>query len=457
LSASFPERVDAEPELLAHHHTQAGNLTAAIPFWRRAGDSAQARVARQEAIAYFQNGLSAVEKLAPSPERDALELSLREPLHSALRWHGWAAPDVGANAESILRLAEKHYTLRSLLIGLWGQWVSTLAKGRVAEAPVWARRLLAEGMRRGEIDLQILGHRAIMFSCFYLGELHAACVEGDSALELYDPSRALRWIGLVGNDVRTAVGVCLSQALWMRGDVDRADRLSKEKDADAHLLGDPFDIAFALVVGSTYVCDYRHEPDRMLVHAEEAERLARQHSIPLLSNALVPVSQGLARLRMGQPANAAALLQQGIAAWTAAGMHINVPYMKSALAEARARQGDVDEGLHLVEEALAQIERPGWHERVWLAEALRVKGWLLMRQGSLTEAEDVLRASIVVAREQQAKSWELRSSTTLAQLHVASGQRGAARSLLAPVYRSFTEGFATHDLRAAQALLDELG
>jgi class 3 adenylate cyclase/tetratricopeptide (TPR) repeat protein len=457
LAASFPERVDAEPELLAHHHSQAGHLTEAIPFWRKAGEAAQARVALQEAVAYLQNGLTAVEKLPPSPERDDLELSLRERLHSArLQWHGWAAPDVGVNAESILRLAEKRDKPSSLLIGLWGKWVSTLTQGRVEEAPVWARRLLAEGTQRHEIDLQILGHRGSMFSHFYLGELEAAWMEGSRALELYDPSRAVRWIGLVGNDVRTAVGVCLSQALWMRGEVDRAAHVSDQKDADARGLGHPFDIGWALTWGA-YVFDYRREPDRLLAHADEADRLARDHGIPLLSNALVPVGRGLARLRMGQPADAAALLKQGIAAWTAGGGHLNVPYMKSALAEAQAQQGDLDEGLRLVDEALAQIERPGWHERVWLAEVLRLKGWILMRRGRLAEAEDALQASIAQAREQQAKSWELRSATTLAQLHVASGQPDAARSLLGPIYRSFTEGFATYDLRAAQALLDELG
>jgi ATP/maltotriose-dependent transcriptional regulator MalT len=294
-----------------------------------------------------------------------------------------------------------------------------------------------------------------MFSHFYLGELQSACAEGNKALELYDPSRAVHWIGLVGNDVRTAVGVCLSQALWMRGEVDRAAHVSDQKDADARRLGHPFDIGWALTWGA-YVFDYRREPDRLLAHAAEAERLGRDHGIPVLSNALVPVSQGLAHLRMGQPADAAPLLKQGIAAWNAAGGYLNVPYMKTALAEALALQGDLDGGLQQVDEALAQIERPGWHERVWLAEALRVKGWILMSRGNLADAEAAVRASIACAREQQAKSWELRSATTLAELLVARGERDAARSLLGPIYGSFTEGFGTHDLRTAESLLADL-
>src|SRR5262249_33966641 len=127
--------------------------------------------------------------------------------------------------------------------------------------------------------------------------------------------------------------------------------------------------------------------------------------------------------------------------------------LKAALAEALVLQGDLDTGLRLIDECLEQIERPGWHERVWLPETLRLKGWMLMRQGSSAEAEAQLRASIEWARQQQAKSWELRSSTTLAELLIARGQRGAARELLAPVYDWFSEGFDTHDLTVARSLL----
>ena len=89
-------------------------------------------------------------------------------------------------------------------------------------------------------------------------------------------------------------------------------------------------------------------------------------------------------------------------------------------------------------------------------QILRLKGWVLMRQGRRTEAETQLRASIECARRQQARSWELRSSTTLARWFVECGQRDEARQLLVPIYNWFGEGFETHDLKAARALLDEI-
>jgi predicted ATPase len=85
-----------------------------------------------------------------------------------------------------------------------------------------------------------------------------------------------------------------------------------------------------------------------------------------------------------------------------------------------------------------------------------LKGWLLMRQNRTEEAERELRASIAVAREQRAKSWELRTSTTLARLLAERSERRAAHDLLAPVYGWFTEGLDTHDLEAARTLLDQL-
>ena len=303
--------------------------------------------------------------------------------------------------------------------------------------------------------MQIFGHRALLSSNLYLGELDEALKQRGRVLELYDPRHASRWMELTGNDTRTAVGIFASQALWMRGFPDQASQLSDQKDADARQLGHPFDIGWALTWGA-YVADFRCEPDRLFANATEAGRLGREQSIPVLSKILAPILEGLALLRSGQWRDAISSLQVGIDGWKESGGQLNLPYLKSALAEARARMGDLDAGLRLLDECLEQIERPGWHERVWLAETLRLKGWVLMRQGKRTEAEAQLRASLQWARRQRAQSWELRSATTLTELMLEDGRRDAARGLLTPVYESFTEGFETHDLIAARSLLEEL-
>jgi predicted ATPase len=121
-----------------------------------------------------------------------------------------------------------------------------------------------------------------------------------------------------------------------------------------------------------------------------------------------------------------------------------------------ALTGDLDNALQLIDEAIAQIEHPGWGERYFCAEILRLKGWMLSLKGDLEGAERNFLASLDWARRQQAKSWELRTSTSLARLWQSQGKRQDAYQLLAPIYGWFTEGFDTKDFLDAKSLLDEL-
>jgi predicted ATPase len=110
--------------------------------------------------------------------------------------------------------------------------------------------------------------------------------------------------------------------------------------------------------------------------------------------------------------------------------------------------------LQLIEEAIAQVERPGWEAFLSYAEILRLKGWMLSLKGDCDGAERNFLASLDWARRQQAKMWELRTSTSLAR---RQGRRQDAYEPLAPVYCWFTEGFDTKNLQEAKSLLAELG
>jgi predicted ATPase len=101
------------------------------------------------------------------------------------------------------------------------------------------------------------------------------------------------------------------------------------------------------------------------------------------------------------------------------------------------------------------VERTG--ERWLTAELNRHKGQLLLRQEHSEVADELYRKALSIAKEQEAKLWELRAATSLARLCRDQGRRANARDLLAPVYGWFTEGFETPDLKDAKALLDELG
>jgi predicted ATPase len=151
-----------------------------------------------------------------------------------------------------------------------------------------------------------------------------------------------------------------------------------------------------------------------------------------------------------------ALLEKGLALWEAGVGRTGTPCWRSILAEGMAQLGDLDGALHLIDEVIAEIERPDREERWYYAETLRIRGWLLSLRGDPEGAERAYLASLDWARTQQAKSWELRTATSYARLMREQGRVGEARDLLAAVYDWFTEGFATKDLMDAKALLEEL-
>jgi predicted ATPase len=154
------------------------------------------------------------------------------------------------------------------------------------------------------------------------------------------------------------------------------------------------------------------------------------------------VTEGLSLLRAGSNAYCGT----GATAW--------MPLYIALLAGACQIAGQIEEGAARLDQALQLVERTG--ERWFAAELDRQRGRLLLRQGHPEAAEELYRKALGIAREQEAKMWELRAAASLARLWRDQGRRAAARDLLAPVYGWFTEGFATPDLKEAKALLDEL-
>jgi predicted ATPase len=157
-----------------------------------------------------------------------------------------------------------------------------------------------------------------------------------------------------------------------------------------------------------------------------------------------------------------AQIRQGMAAYQAMGTELGQSYFLAYLAEAYRKGRQAEEGLSVLAEALAAVDRTG--ERVYEAELYRLKGELTLQQSSMQrlvsgvqkEAEECFWKAIEIARHQQAKSLELRASMSLARLWQQQGKHHAARNTLSEIYGWFTEGFDTKDLQEAKALLDEL-
>jgi tetratricopeptide (TPR) repeat protein len=307
----------------------------------------------------------------------------------------------------------------------------------------------------GDADLLIMGHSEACCCCSWAGEFTKSVAHADRVLGLYDDVKHRHLADILSQDPGTTAGIYGSISTWILGYPDRAMQLSNEKDAHARQRGHPFLLGMALTSGS-HEFDHRWKLDDLLKRAEECERLGRENSLPVLWAMLAPISYGQALILKGKPAEGIAPLKAGIAASEATGGKLCSPVLKAFLAEAMALTGDLDDALHLLDQAIAQIERPGWEERLYYAEILRLKSWMLSLKGDLEGAERNFLTSLDWARRQQAKMWELRTSTSLARLWQSQGKRQDAYELLARVYGWFTEGFDTKDLQDAKSLLSEL-
>jgi predicted ATPase len=453
----FPNIKATQPEVLAHHYTRAGLFKQGAAYWLEAGQKALSRMALTEAVAHLEAGLGVIGNLPASEARDRSELECRVLLSTAwAAYRGWPAPQLAEVLKPALPLARAARQPKLLAPTLWGLWVQMMSVGPVAESLVWAEELLSAGEDLADEELLLVGHMAVMVTNFWLGnplvvERHARAI-----MERYVQERHGQIVKSVNHDPKTLAGIYLPLVLWMLGYPDRAVAIVHERDSHARRIGHPFDSGFVLTLGA-WVFHYRREPEKQYACNKAIQKLARDSGLPFLSEVLAPfLSTGISLAQMGRLSEGIEHMQTGIRLWESAGARTVTPYIRSRLGEALALSGDVEGGLSHVDAMLEQISRPGWQERGHLAEILRLKGWMLSLKGDFAGAEKNYLASFDWAREQQAKSWELRTATSLARLWQAQRKRKEAYDLLAPVYSWFTEGFDTKDLIEAKALIAEL-
>jgi predicted ATPase len=413
-------------------------------------------MALAEAIAHLNRGLELVAALPASAARDGSELDLRTLLSTArIALQGWQVQEVWDSLHPALGLANSLRRSDALVPILWGLFIHVLTRGRVAESLHWVTQLMNATETYGDPGLLIVGHLAAVLAHFWLGDPIKTQVHAERVLALYGEERHGHLLGILNHDPKTLSLVFSALSTWMLGYPEQAARISDAKEAHARRRQHPFDLGWALTSGAQ-LFDHLREPDELLKRVEEADRVGRENSLPFVTECRVPISSGIALIRKGRVAEGMASLEAGLAVWEKGGGRINNPYLKSVLADGMAQLGDLHGALHLIDEIIAQVERPGWEERWYFAETLRIKGGILAFDGDLPGAERAYIASLEYARQQQAKSWELRTATNYARLLHDQGRAREAHDLLAPVYSWFTEGFGTKDLKEAKALLDEL-
>ena len=453
LEAQFPEMVATQPELLAHHLTEAGHPAQAVRYWQRAGERAVARSAQLEAISHLKTGLAVLQTLPETAERMQQELLLQVTLGPALtNTKGFAAPEVEhayARARALCQQVGDTPQLFSVLRGLW-QFYN--GRGSYQTARELGEQCLQLAQQGRDTEHLLEAHHTLWTTNFLMGDLPLARTHLEQGLALYDPQQHRALAVLYGHDP----GVCCrggaAVVLWLLGYPDQALEHLHATHTLAQELAHPSSLAFARML-TAIAYQLRRETDAAHEQAEALIALATEQGFELFL-AIGGILRAGTRTAPGERGERIGEIRQHLAAERETGSAVWEPYFLGLLAEAYAQEGQVETGLATLDEALA-AQATG--QRLVEAELYRLRGSLLLQTGTPpAEAESWLQRALDVARRQEAKSLELRAAMSLSRLRHQQGKRKEAHDRLAEVYAWFTEGFDTADLREARALLEEL-
>jgi class 3 adenylate cyclase/predicted ATPase len=457
LVSRFPEVAETEPELLAHHYTEANIPERALTYWRQAAERATARMAHAEALGHVGKANKLVATLPAGAERDEWELAFLV-IDGALQMtlHGWESPEASRVYEAARVVAERLGRPAELFPAIWGLWLGAHSSGQHARAHKLYQEMFELLKQTNEVECVVQANHAGCTQMLAEGLPRAALDHIEELLSKYrfDVHRdlGLRYgahdPGCCGLSNRAFI-------LVMMGYLDQAEADSAKALELSERVGHKPSVA--------HTCQFRGEydvilnrPEQAMPYLETCMSLSDKYSLAAYHNA-ADLMQGFVRVSRGE---VEAGVRQAEAAletlMSIPSRRFHLPIRMSIVGHAKARAGDTEGALAIYEAALDATSSTGeiWYE----PETLRLKAEALLAlpQPRTSEAEQCLQAAIASAQKQDAKFWELRAASVLAGLWARQGRRAEARGLLAPVYGWFSEGFGNADVKNAAALLTEL-
>jgi class 3 adenylate cyclase/predicted ATPase len=455
LETQFPETAEAQPELLAHHYTEAGLTEQAVHYWYQAGQSAIQRSAHVEAISHLRQGLTLLGTLPETPERTQYAVDMHIALGASLiATKGHAAPEVEQTylrAQQLCAHLDDPHQLFPVLRGLWQCYT---VRGEFLTARELGEQLLSLAQQVGDASMLCSAHRALGSMLFYAGAVADAHTHFTQGIALYDPQQHHVAVLLYGEDAGVICHNTTAWTLWYLGYPDQGLARSHEAVTLAQQVAHPFSLVLALSAAAVFH-QLRREGRAVQQCAEAALMLAQEQQFPHW-RAYGTILHGWALAHQGHAQEGIEQFAHGLRDYRATGAEVMQPYFLALLAEAHGTLGESEVGLTVLTEALTRVDTTG--ERWYESELYRLKGALLLQQhlDNQADAESCFAQAIAIAQTQQAKSLELRATSSLARLWKQQGKRQEAHDLLTPVYGWFTEGFDTADLQEAKALLNEL-
>ena len=444
------------PEIAAElsmHFERGQDSRRAVVYRRHAAANALRRSAHVEAVDHLCRAVALFERLPPGRSRLRLELELRIALGTALMAvKGYGAAEVEANYLRAREVGEQLGTTTQLFPMLNGLRRVHLLPGELTAAHEFGERCLSLAEAAAAPKLLVQAHCGLGVVLSFIGDFAGARRHAERGAELYDTRRHV--FHAIGSADDPGVGSFsyAGLALWYLGYPDQAVERLQTAIRIAREQAHPFSMAYALV-GAAWLHQYRREPQAVRDHAEAVMALSREHAFPL-RHAQAVIMAGWALAASGNPTEAIAQIRRGLAAFKETGARVNQTYYLSLLATAHGEAGQRDHALGLLENALEIAGSSG--ERLWEAELHRLRGEFVLGDGTaraVRSAEACFFRALDVARQQQARSLELRAAVSLSRLWRRRGQHRKTIRLLGPIYGSFTEGLDTPDLSDARKLL----
>jgi predicted ATPase len=450
LETQFPETVENQPEELAQHFTEAGMPEEAITYWLKAGQQAMTRWTMVEAVALLRRGLKLVSALPENELRQQHELDLQIACGRALMVaKGLAVREADAAFARARQLCEQLKRPAQLGPVLWAEFQIRFNRAELEQLRHEAEEIRQLGETSNDLLLEWLGCHSCGCACHALGEFSVARAYLERCLVLVESEHCSAYFTLMA-ELPSLGGVLLflARTLCCIGYFDQARIRIDEVRPDspgARCLTFTTAWLFGWCVGAA--------PESLLQRADVLLAAAMESGFAQF-RAVGSIFRGWCLAAMRRPDEGVALITTGLDGYRATGTLHNLPTMLTLLAVAYGMAGQPHAARERLTEALQICGVTGqrWAE----AEMHRLRGELLIATSDPVTAEVSFRQALTLARQQNARLWELRAATSLARLWRGQGKRTEAHELLAPVYDWFTEGFDTADLKEAKALLDEL-
>jgi class 3 adenylate cyclase/tetratricopeptide (TPR) repeat protein len=376
LAEHFPELQETQPELLAHHYTEAGLAEQAIPYWQQAGERAAQRSAYAEAINHLTTGLTLVQTTPDSSDRVQQELACQLALGNVfMAAKEYGAPEVGQAYLRARALCQQSRDPSSIFPALFGLWLFYSLRQELRTAKEIATQLLEIAKQERNPEFLVEAYRACGVAEPQFGNFVAARDLLEKALSLYDPQTHGAHAFSYGHDPSVASSIYLAWTLWHLGYPDQARQTISEARRRSREIGHSFSLAFALGLG-LIIHQLCEDPESVLQWHEEATTLFQEQAFPQWES-WARIIHGWAESKRNSPTTGIDLILQGIADARATGTELMSPHWLALLATAYWQAGETDLGLATVTEALTIVARS--EEASSEAELYRLKGELLLQ------------------------------------------------------------------------------